>query len=139
MPWAGQTGAVLSPAPWCHRSQLKLTVHLRRHLAACTQRVGRMYSKRSSSEDGPEQRWDWSSVQQLVVLGLGSPETSQPARMQAAFAMMLAQQLLSGLRTPIQACDPVFTPIDKALLAELGWQVRLLAACKLPAACLSKH
>ena len=63
------------------------------------------------------------------MLGLGSPEASQPARLQAAFALMLAQHLLPGLRQPIQACDPVFTLADRSLLAALGWQVRSGCCC----------
>ena len=87
--------------------------------------MARLYTDSATEES--ERHWHWSAVQRLVVLGLGSPEASPPARMQAAFALMLAQRLLPGLQHPVLACDPVFTAVDRSVLAGLGWQVYLHA------------
>lgn len=64
----------------------------------------------------------FDGVQLLVVYGLGSPQESKAARYQLALAVLL-RDLLRGLSLPCEAFDPVFTPLDAALLRHWGFTV----------------
>eukprot|EP00891_Asterochloris_glomerata_P009553 jgi/Astpho2/9553/Aster-x1586 len=68
--------------------------------------------------------WKWTDVQKLVVLGLGSFESTSGSRslQQLAFAQLLSRRL-PGLVTQPAAFDPVFTQSDKHLLTACGFQV----------------
>jgi hypothetical protein len=65
-----------------------------------------------------------ATIERLVVYGLGSLE--QPGavhiRYQAALAVLLAE-LLPALTDPPEAFDPVFSPLDAAVLRVLGFTV----------------
>ena len=101
-----------------------------RQLQACALQAAREFERHSSPER--PQTWSWSSIKQLVVLGLGSPEVSQPARVQMAFAQLLVALLLHDQNTAVLACDPVFSEVDHMLMQLTGWQVGLsshLPAC----------
>lgn len=68
--------------------------------------------------------WRWTSVESLVVYGLGSMEARYGPRYQLAFTLLLAEQLPS-LRGPVEAFDPVFSEVDCMLLRHLGIKVGL--------------
>ena len=65
----------------------------------------------------------------MVVYGLGSPEAALVPRYQLALALLLREQL-PGLRQPVQAFDPVFSEVDRLLLASFGIEVRCLVPFK---------
>lgn len=84
-----------------------------------------------------------AALQRMVVYGLGSLE--QPGavhiRYQLALATLLAggsggggrsgqASLLASLLAPPEAFDPVFTPLDRAVLAALNVQVRWVGATR---------
>ena len=64
----------------------------------------------------------WSRFQQIVLLGLGSPERSHVSRCQLAFTLLLSEHLNGA---GILARDPVFTPLDTRLLVSMGCKVTI--------------
>ncbi|KAK9836996.1 hypothetical protein WJX81_005405 [Elliptochloris bilobata] len=66
--------------------------------------------------------WRWEAAEALVVFGLGSLEGGPVPRYQLALALLLAARL-PALRRPIEAYDPVFTELDRAVLADLEVQM----------------
>lgn len=71
--------------------------------------------------------WSWASVRRLVVLGLGSPESSLVARHQLALALqmrrLLAQEGGDGTSIEVLVFDPVLSDIDRRLLSALEMDV----------------
>ena len=62
----------------------------------------------------------WNRVQQIVLLGLGSPEENYKSRCQLAFTLLLSEHLNGA---SILARDPVFTSVDIRLLVYMGCKV----------------
>lgn len=64
----------------------------------------------------------WDSIQEVVMLGLGSPERSIAARYQLALALLMVEGF-PELQSPVCVRDPVLTELDKAVLKECQCQV----------------
>lgn len=78
---------------------------------------------RLREESGTDVGFDWNLVRHMAVFGLGSLENSRTARYQLAVALLLAAELVPNLDQPVEAYDPVFTQVDKAVLEAYGWKV----------------
>ena len=65
----------------------------------------------------------WEKVEVMKVYGLGSLETSHPARYQLALALVLSSDLLPGLKCPVEVYDPIFTEVDKHVLRTFACKV----------------
>ncbi|GIL91359.1 hypothetical protein Vretimale_17714 [Volvox reticuliferus] len=65
----------------------------------------------------------WHCMRSLVVYGLGSPHLSRVSRYQLALVLLLRDQILSGLTSPVHLYDPAFDDVDRLALEQLGLQV----------------
>ncbi|GLI71431.1 hypothetical protein VaNZ11_016645 [Volvox africanus] len=65
----------------------------------------------------------WHCVRSLVVYGLGSPHLSRVSRYQLALVLLLRDQVLRGLTSPVHLYDPAFDDVDRLALEQLGLQV----------------
>ena len=83
------------------------------------------------SSSSSSSSWSWGAFQEMVVFGLGSPEADAVPRCQLAFALLL-RECMPGLRSPVQAFDPVFSPVDRLLLKSFDIQVRSRVPVRLP-------
>lgn len=64
----------------------------------------------------------WDSIQEVVILGLGSLERSIASRYQLALALLMIEEF-SKVQHPVLVRDPVLTELDKTILKECQCQV----------------
>ena len=67
----------------------------------------------------------WDSVEEMIILGLGSVGNSITSRYQLALALLLAEEL-PQLQSSLSVRDPVLTELDKRLLGECHVKVPAL-------------
>ncbi|GIL64026.1 hypothetical protein Vafri_18013 [Volvox africanus] len=76
-----------------------------------------------SGNDAPTALTRWHCMRSLVVYGLGSPHLSRVSRYQLALVLLLRDQVLRGLTSPVHLYDPAFDDVDRLALEQLGLQV----------------
>ena len=64
----------------------------------------------------------WDSVEEVVILGLGSLERSMASRYQLALVLLMVEQF-PHLHFPMRVRDPVLTELDRAILKKCHCQV----------------
>ena len=64
----------------------------------------------------------WDSIEEVVILGLGSLERSNASRCQLALVLLMVERFLK-LQSPVCVRDPALTELDKAVLRECQCQV----------------
>lgn len=76
-------------------------------------------------EASPSNSATWDSIQEIVVLGLGSLEKSAASRHQLGLALLLAANC-GNVQSAIKVRDPVFTELDSKILSDCRCQVIIL-------------